>query len=248
MARKFEYAEGRHAWFMEKCEERWLIALYHEVAPNIPNNLGWKLAFESNFFSDGAGVGAHHVAEINNQRTRLSLRSLAFRETHVYDYARNSDRAYKAQMRRDWRDEYVDLDPAAQQAWIKDCEMGIANLEPPHRTFEEYQRDSRERRDRDEQKSVSRERERRMQAVIEARIEEPQAVAAQQHQQRSLPHLRSLPDTTLRQLRLAARLPDATALLGDIIGGISPDAALDLAETMDDDPIVQMALLRRSMI
>ena len=55
-----------------------------------------------------------------------------------------------------------------------------------------------------------------------------------------------MPDRILRQLRLAARLPDAAPLLADIISEISPDAALDFAEVIDDDPIVQMVLLRLS--
>jgi hypothetical protein len=204
MARKFEHGESRIAvWYMEECEERHLIGMYLEVTPNIPNDSAsaWKAFFESCFFIDGIGVREVHLAEINSHRRRLSLHPIAVTETFVGDYARSSDRAYKAKARQDWRDQYLDLDVTARQAWIKDCEMAIASLEPPHRTFEEYQRDLQEQTLRDrEQVHASRERERRSLALSAARAEEERAVAAQSQKRPDL-RLRSMPDRTLRQLR-----------------------------------------------
>ena len=129
MARKYEHGESRIAvLYMEECEERYLIAMYIEVSPNIPNELRWKRLFESCFFDDGIAVREQHLAEIISHRKRVTLRSITVTETYVSDYARSRDRAYKAQMRQDWRDEYLDLDAAARQTWIKDCEVAIANL------------------------------------------------------------------------------------------------------------------------
>jgi hypothetical protein len=105
VARKYEYAEGRMGWAMDTHEERWFIARYLAIAPNIPAAERWKSEFENYFFYTGAGVGEIHLNVINQLCARLKQPLITFRETNVGDYPRNPDRAFKGRSRGEWRDE-----------------------------------------------------------------------------------------------------------------------------------------------
>jgi hypothetical protein len=225
MARKYGYAQDRIGWAMDPHEERWLIGRYFQIEPNILSDQRWKFEFENYFFHSGTGVGEIYLQHMNSHCSRLSLPPISFPETNVEDYARSPDHPNKAHSRSLWREDWCDLSAPERATMMREWEMQMAEAEPAHRTYEEVKGD----REQDTDYISRQERQRRETAVITA------ARRADEEAQEARTRAATERATRLaRQLRMAATLPDAEALLASLMQRIEPVQALDLADEMDD--------------
>jgi hypothetical protein len=242
MARKYDYTYAGNktgfGWGMERCEERLLWAAYCEIEQRLgPEQQPQKNEFLEAFFDSGLGVKVDHVAWINSSRRRQSLEPVEFKETNVYDYARNTDRSLKAEMRRQMKTEFFGLDTAGQVRWKHQAEEEIARLPAPHHTWDEM----RASRTRASPSLTPRERAVRLrvvdqvQAVTESQPEEEAPDVGKQN---------AAVAKALRQLKLARK----SETISKIVAQLQPDDALLLAETgeIDDADLVD-ALVARSL-
>ena len=239
MARKYEYAEGRVGWAMDAHEERWFIARYLVVVPNIPADQRWRSDFENYFYYQGAGVGDVFLTQINQHCARLKLLPITFRETNVGEYARNPDRAFKAQSRCEWRDEWPNTGPDERRRLMREWEMMMAEAEPPHRTFAEVKADRKQ-----EGEYGSRQDRQRRELALNAATARAAESTAQKKQEAAVQTERAT--RLIRQLKMAATLPDGESLLVTLLERVEPAKALDLADELDD-VVLKTALLKHSM-
>jgi hypothetical protein len=239
VARKYEYAEGRVGWAMDAHEERWFIARYLAVAPNIPADQRWRSEFENYFYYQGAGVGDVFLTQINQHCARLNVPSITFRETNVGEYARNPDRAFKAQSRCEWRDEWVNTDSDERRRLMREWEVMMAEAEPAHRTFSEIKADREQEGD-----YASRQDRQRRELALNAATARAAELAAQKEKEAAVQTERAT--RLIRQLKMAATLPDGESLLATLLERVEPAKALDLADELDD-AVLKTALLKRSM-
>ena len=231
MARKYEFKSNQHAWIMERCEDRMLIAVFQDIEARVAPDQTWKRDFTDHFYLHGNPISGDYFAAINSVRRRLILPSLDLQETNIYDYGRLSDRARKAELRRQMRDEYVDSDTASRLWWRQDAEEQIAALPQPHYTLEEWKHERRRRfggAPLTESEIVK-----RVEAVAQSRVQVP------------VP----MPDDkgrAIRQLKLVQTLADNDALVLEVLSKIKPNDALDIAPEFDD-PGIRTALIRHSL-
>jgi hypothetical protein len=227
MARKYEYRPGHYGWALEKSEEDVLIAAYEEIRPYIPPAQIWKVEFESHYYDYGDGVTAEFLDQINATRKRRRLDVITIRETEVYEYARSSDRPFKADRRRRFREEFNSANEKVRQRRIETAKAEMAMLPAPSMTFEEWK--SREQRHKSDS-FLSREE------IIKRSNVQREATA-------SLPKIKpTLPvERAVRMLELGS--PN---VWGEIISRLSPDDALAAAEQVSDvelrDALIQHSL------
>lgn len=138
MTRKYLYGDGRFvAYGMEKCEEQLLIAYYHDIEPKIRPDAMWRNEFLDRFYRGGQGVSQASLNLVNGERRRLSLPEYTFRETQMIDYGKQPDRMLKAEWRRQYRDQYLDLDRNGKDDWIEKALDDVERQPEPHFTFDE---------------------------------------------------------------------------------------------------------------
>jgi hypothetical protein len=231
MARKYRYDGHRIGWSLEQCEERYLIAAYSDIKPRLGSN-SWLETFEQSFFDWGAGVSTTHIALINREMKRLDEPLIEIAEAHVGDYPRNPDRAFKSTQRSSWRDQYLQLNAAQKAQWKVAERNEMASLAPPHRTFEEWESAS-VPRTLSLPKMSSEERARRQKALVNST-----AVTVDAGTDMIDPRL-------VRKLKLAVKLQNEELTI-TIVESISADAALTLAEELDDASL-QTLLLKKSL-
>ncbi len=217
MARKYTYMDGRYTgWGMEECEERLLIAYFHQIEGRIRPGSPWSDDFRVRFYQSGEGVSDRNLGFINAERRRCYLDPLLIRETTVYDYAGNRDRSWKANIRQRALDEYGSLDTADRTKWVFDAidEMGRLPDRPlPVTSYVE---------------PVSglslTERDTRREAVRAAALPKPDFTR------------------TIRMLSLANR----EETVGLIVRALTPDEALLLAESgrLDNPDLIDRLVIR----
>ena len=140
MGRKYEFAHGKLAWNLNRCEETVLIAAYEEIARFIPptDKWRWQFRFEDRFYEKGDGVGFNFIQDINANRKRKGLKALDFAETDVSEMYRNANKAERANRRCELREQLVDMTPEDRKRFVQQAEADMAELPPPHYTFEEW--------------------------------------------------------------------------------------------------------------
>ncbi len=139
MARKYAYMNGRHfAWGMEICEERLLIAGYHQIEQRIRPGERWPLEFKEHFYHCGQGVSERFLAQLNQEFRRCGSALFAVEETAIFDYGSTTDRSWKAKARQEIRDEYLGLPDGARAEWIAEARADVELLPPPAISFAEH--------------------------------------------------------------------------------------------------------------
>jgi hypothetical protein len=132
MARKYTYMDGKYiGWGMTECEERVLIPYFHQIEGRIRPGSRWPEDFRSRFYQGGEGVSDRNLHFVNLERRRLRLDLFTVKETAGDDYAKNTDRSWKAKIRQEILDEYLSLDTAGQTKWVTDATDDMARLPPP---------------------------------------------------------------------------------------------------------------------
>jgi hypothetical protein len=223
---------------MERCEEKWLLAAYFEIERRIPpTSKRWKDEFEFNFFDHGNGVTEEMLVHINAERRRRNLDPIKITETDIFDYGRYPTKLEKSVMRRQMRDEYLNLDTLEKMRWKSLAIRETVALPPPHYTLEEY-----EQRNGCKPDGVlsARERQLRMEAIVRA----GPPMASQPPAQPSTATKFDTTSKAIRQLKLVTN-PETIA---KIIAALSPDDALAIAEsTLISTPELVDALVLRSV-
>lgn len=227
MARKYAYRDGKaFGWAMEVCEERLLIASYHQIEDRIRPGERWPLEFREHFYHFGQGVSERFLALLNQESRRCELTLFVVSETTVCDYAMTPDRSWKAKARQDIRDEYLALSADAKNGWIAEARSDMALLPSPAVTFAEYIRRPRPNAD-----LSSKERQNRQDALSAS---QPQAPPV------PIPNF----ERAIRVMNLAT---DENTI-GLILRSITPDEALLIAETgRITNPTILTGLLERSI-
>ncbi len=224
MAQKYSYMEGKyHGWRMEICEERLLIACFHQIEGRIRPGERWPVEFHQYFYVSGLNTGEDRLTQLNRERRRCSLGLFVVSETTVFDYGRTSDRSWKAKARQEMREEYLSLTEDLRTEWIATAQAEIAELPEPSMTFEQV---SQQRGHLSEE-----ERGRRRHAVRCAQPSEAPAPIARFE----------------RAIRVMNLTTDDTTI-DLIMRSITPDEALLIAETqLVRNPTIVDRLIERSL-
>jgi hypothetical protein len=231
MARKYAFGTNRFAWNLNRCEEILIITAYNEIARFVPPDLEWLHEFEHIFYDAGKGIGFHLLAAINEVRKRKRLKPLVLRETDIGPNERRLDSTLRAKERRRLRDELATLSPPKRAEAVEEATEQAASLPPPHFTWDQY-RARQDWIDDDRHTLTQEEISRRLNAVASTAAAAPPVKPA-----------REAADARFIKMLTLASDP---ALHEEIISALEPDAALDLAERVED-PALRNALVRRSI-
>jgi hypothetical protein len=225
MGRKYEFASGKYAWNLEKCEEEVLIAGYEEIVPYIPpDQTSVKTEFENNFFATGNGVAIFYIDFINTVRKRRGLVPTFIRETQASDYVRSADRGERASNRCQTRQELRDLSEDERRRRVQAAEVEIARQPEPHFTYEEYE--ARRTQLKNDTRLSAEEVSRRIAVRETKRADEARTLS---------------PKLAARMLGLASK-----AMYPEIIAKLRAEDALDVAAEIDDSELRDL-LVRHSL-